>query len=824
MTYIAIIIALFIASMTTSTYPTHAETPPPSAALLILRVRAETPDQSQQLLATGLDVLETRQGPDLFVMGDAATLDKLRTLGFTVSVDQSFDQRAPETYFNGYHSVAEHYPHLDAVAAAHPDIATVFDFGDAWRKTKGLANGQDLKAICITKKRANNNDCALDPNTAKPRFLLISATHARELSTAEMSWRWIDELVNQYNHDPDISALLDHNEMWVVPLHNPEGRAIVETGGNGSAPYLQRKNANNTLGNCTVPPVAGNQFGVDLNRNASWDWGGVGATNLPCDLVYRGPSAASEPEEYFLEALIAQLFRDQRAPDLISAAPLTTSGLFITLHSYGNLVLVPWATDGANAPNDAALRAMAFRMSYFNNYIAGRGKEVLYSTSGSTDDQTYGVYGIPSFTYEIGGNSGTCGGFLPAYACQDSLFWPANRGALLYAAKSARMGYATGSGPSALNVLLPVTHTAQGGSLTVDALIDDNRYGNTTGSIGRPAVHIISNTELYVDVPPWANGTPIAMAAQNGSYSASAENVRATLNTTGLSLGRHILFVRGQDRSGAWGPVTAQWFWVDDPMPTPTPTATISPTPPPSADLCAPVNIAPNTAIPDNTATPTCFNLAVNVAGTVTGASLRLALAHIYVGDLRIQLISPAGITLTVLQRPGQPATLYGDSSNLISGIPITFSDGSPNNAELMGNTLLNAQVACRDDRRCVYAPNPDRDIGSTINSFAGFTSQSANGNWRICVSDLSSRDTGRLDAATLDLTCVAPSIQVAPITPEPTETPAPDMTPTPTGEVSAPNKPDQELPPAIWLPLIIQAESSSSLSERPTENRMGRG
>lgn len=791
------IIVLMALALSWRTLPTRAADTPPTNNLL-LRVNAPTDADAQRLLATGVDVQEARAGADLFVIGDSQVQAQLQSQGFTVSIEQeaSAQLNAPETYYLGYRTVAEHFAHLDAIAATYPNLATVYDIGDGWRKTNGRTNGQDLKAICITHKRLNREDCALNPNTDKPRFLISAATHARELSTAEVAWRWIDYLVTQYNVDPDITALLDDNEMWVIPLHNPEGRTIVESGGN--APYLQRKNTNNTMGNCAVPPTGANQHGVDLNRNASWDWGGVGTSPDPCSSVYLGTGPASEPENKAVEALFAQLFRDQRAPDLTSPAPITTTGLFITLHSWGNLVLVPWATDGAAAPNDAALRALGFRMSYFNGYIAGRGKEVLYSTSGSTDDQTYGVYGIPSFTYELGGGSGACGGFLPAYSCQDSLFWPANRGALIYAAKSARAGYATGSGPSTVNVAFAISRTVTGGNLTLNALIDDNRYGSASGSVGRPFVHAIKSAEVYIDVPPWAGGTPIAMSAVDGAFSATAENVRATLNTQGLALGRHTVYVRGSDSSNTFGPTTAQWFWVDAATPTPTPSP--SPTPDPAGDVCAPVSVTANLAIPDNRAAPTCVDIPVAANGKVTNAMLKLVMAHTYVGDLRVQLISPSGVTLTVLNRPGVPATQYGDSSNFVASAPITFASAAPYNPELMGNTLLNAQAVCRDDKRCTFTPNPDGDLASVINNFTGFSGQSSSGTWRLCIADLSNRDVGTINAATLDLACVAPSVQLLPVTPEPTSTPEP----TPTPAVLAPDKPDDELPATIWLPVLV--------------------
>jgi len=272
-----------------------ARSPQSGQDLFILRVIAPTPAAIAQLTDGRYDLLEARQGDALFVLGDQTVLRSLRAEGFEVSVYARLPERresfAPFTYFGGYRTVAEHYAHLDAVAAMHPELATVVDYGDSWRKVNNRPNGHDLLAICITKRRPN--DCQLTPNTDKPRLLLIAAIHARELSTSEMAWRWIDELVSQYGQHPDITWLLDYHEMWVIPVANPDGRHLVEQG--GSAPYLQRKNMNDSAGTCLPPghpSYASSQPGVDLNRNASFKWAGAGSSSAPCNQTYRGATGS----------------------------------------------------------------------------------------------------------------------------------------------------------------------------------------------------------------------------------------------------------------------------------------------------------------------------------------------------------------------------------------------------------------------------------------------------------------------------------------------------------------------------------------------------
>jgi len=559
--------SLLMALILTSPQPTAAILNPVQPAtppgLFVLRVYTTTPAQTAQLAASGLDVLEAR-GPDyLLVIGDMTVEQRLIAQGFRVQRQRALSPiskrtaQGPSTYFAGYRTVAEHEAHMAALAAARPDLAAVVDYGDSWLKVNGSPSGHDLVAICITRRRPNTNDCALNPETDKPRFLLMAAIHARELTTSELAWRWMDELVNGYNVDPEITALLDYSEMWVIPVVNPDGRAKVEEG--GDAPIMQRKNMNGSPGSCGL--TAFSQGGVDLNRNASVGWGGIGSSTSLCDQTYRGAQPSSEPEQYFLEALFRQLFRDQRPDDPavppVIPAPITTTGGMLSLHSFGNFVLFPWGYTTNPAPNAEALRNWAFRLSYYNGYNTGTPPQILYTADGITDDWTYGTLGIASATFEVGPASGECGdvgsptglAFSPPYSCQDSKFWPENKDAFLAAAKLARQPYALSLGPVVLSA-----------TVGVDGVLSATVADDALGVLGpnRPATQVITQVEAYLDVPPWMGGAPTALAAQDGAYDTARELASASINVSVLC-GRHILFVRGQDAAGNWGPARAVW-------------------------------------------------------------------------------------------------------------------------------------------------------------------------------------------------------------------------------------------------------------------------
>jgi murein tripeptide amidase MpaA len=388
-----------------------------------------------ELEQLGFDVAH-EHGGDVHIIGDQAVADDLRALGHTpefhdtVYKDLEVTAQQEGTYYGGYRTVDAIEAHLHGVADANPALTRLYDIGDSWLKTQG-EGGHDIYAVCVTAIAAG--DCEQEPDSAKPRFTLIAQMHAREIATGEIALRWIDDLVAGYGTDTEVTDLLDTTEVWVVPVVNPDGVDIVASGGDD--PILQRKNANDSAGNC------GSRFGVDLNRNSTFEWG-ADSTN-PCAETYQGSAAGSEPETRAVEDWLRSLHPDQRGEAESDPAPDDARDVFITLHSYGEYIIIPWGYTDTAAPNDAQLRALGKAMSASNGYFVGTNDDTVgYSTSGTTDDMAYGELGVASFTFEVGPDFGDCGGFFPAYSCVEDTLWPENRGALMTAAQAAAAPYA----------------------------------------------------------------------------------------------------------------------------------------------------------------------------------------------------------------------------------------------------------------------------------------------------------------------------------------------------------------------------------------------
>lgn len=436
-----------------------------------------------------------------------------------------------------YRTVEETIAAVESLAATYPHLATVADIGDSWEKaTPGGSPGYDLIALTLTNK---------DITLPKPRILILSALHAREYATAELNLRFAEHLVHSYGSDPDVTWLLDYHELHLVFHANPDGRKLAETG------LLWRKNTDNDDG-CADKRL----WGTDLNRNFSFYWNCCnGSSGNPCAETYRGPAPASEPETQAIEAYLRAHFPALRGDALKAPAPLTTSGIFLDLHSYGGLVLWPWGFTYSQPPNSAALQTLGRKLAYFNSYEPKQAV-TLYPTDGAAEDFAYGELGLAAYVVELGTE------FFQDCAAFENTVLPANLPALLYAAKAARYPYLIPSGPDVLALSLSPEVAPPGTSVLIKATVDDTRYNH---SFGAEPTQNIATAEYYVDLPPWVTTTitsAYAMTATDGAFDEKVEQVEAVLDTGGLSPGRHTIFVRGQDASGNWGAFSAAFLHI----------------------------------------------------------------------------------------------------------------------------------------------------------------------------------------------------------------------------------------------------------------------
>jgi hypothetical protein len=440
--------------------------------------------------------------------------------------------------FPCYRTVEETYSDLAQLALDNPDLVTWVDIGDSWEKVNsGGASGNDLYTLIVT------NSAIAGP---KPKFYLMSAIHAREYTTAELATRFAEYLIENYNHDPEITWLLDYSEVHITPHANPDGRVIAETG------VSWRKNTDNDDG-CLLSAW----WGTDLNRNSSFKWGFPGASSFACDTTYRGPGPVSEPETQAIQNYASSLFPDQRGPEDDDPAPEDSTGLFITLHSSGNLVLLPWGWSSSPPPNSTSLETLGRKFGYYNEYevCQGGAPGCIYQTSGSTDDWMYGELGVAAYTFELGTQ------FFESCTYFEDNIVPKNLPSLLYSIKAARRPYQSPAGPETLDLALNEDHVPPGAEIVLTARADDTRYDSN--GWGDEPIQDIAAARYSLDKPSWMEGvTTYPITPQDGSFDNPLESLSAFINTAGWAMGRHTLFVESQDADGNWGVPSAVFFWI----------------------------------------------------------------------------------------------------------------------------------------------------------------------------------------------------------------------------------------------------------------------
>ena len=200
------------------------------------------------------------------------------------------DERAAAALDGGAESPPSGYPNLaqvilglSATSQAYPNITQLVDLNVRF----GLpltADGRKIWALKISDNPDQEED--------EPATLFLSGTHGREIGAVVITLDTIDRLTMGYGVDPDITRLVDENEIWVLPVSNPDGYAYVFNTNN-----LWRKNRR----------VFAQGVGVDVNRNFEFGWSSAcaGSTSVEAD-DFKGPSAESEAETGVVAALVRE--------------------------------------------------------------------------------------------------------------------------------------------------------------------------------------------------------------------------------------------------------------------------------------------------------------------------------------------------------------------------------------------------------------------------------------------------------------------------------------------------------------------------------------
>ncbi len=322
------------------------------------------PDDMEQLKATGIQHQVMIDDVQFLIEAEQARLSGQDDNGGI----------ADNNWYLDFKQYDEIVTYLNNLATQYPDLSTIFEVGTS-------VEGRTIWGI-----RISSQGGAAD----KPGVLLNGCQHAREWITPMSTMYTAEHLLSEYGSDPAVTAVVDNLEFFVIPVVNADGYVYTWT-----TNRMWRKNRSDN---------GGGKYGVDLNRNWGYEWGGVGSSSNPGSDLYRGAGPFSEPETAALRDLILD------HPNIIS---------HVDIHSYGQLVLYPWCYTGAHVADYDTFDSIANDIAdaiysvHGFTYEPGQWYADLYPSSGTMIDWCYGDRSQISYNIELR-DRGQFGFILPA--------------------------------------------------------------------------------------------------------------------------------------------------------------------------------------------------------------------------------------------------------------------------------------------------------------------------------------------------------------------------------------------------------------------------
>merc|ERR1711970_1533656 len=256
--------------------------------------------------------------------------------------------------WTAYHPIEDMHSYLDY-------LETTFDFVTTESIGKSY-EGSDMRVAKVCKGGCGN----------KPAMWFDGGIHAREWVSPATATYMLMELVE---HDEDHMDLTENLDWYILPVANPDGYLYTQ---NSDRLWRKTRSPNGGVLHC---------HGTDANRNWGFHWNDGGASSNPCSDTYMGSEAFSEVE-------------NRNVRDFLSANKDLIK-FYNNLHSYSQLVLLPWGWTTEKPDNYDDLYAVAQAGADAMYAAGGQQYDVgcipclLYPASGGTLDWTLGVAGIP---------------------------------------------------------------------------------------------------------------------------------------------------------------------------------------------------------------------------------------------------------------------------------------------------------------------------------------------------------------------------------------------------------------------------------------------
>ncbi|KZS08436.1 Carboxypeptidase B [Daphnia magna] len=255
----------------------------------------------------------------------------------------SFDTKAAHKMdWISYHRLDDIYGYLNYLAATYPNLVELINIGTSYEN-------RSLYLVRISNATAPDS---------QPAVWIDGGFHAREWISPALATYIIKQIVEE----PANAKLLNNIDWYIMPVANPDGYEYSHV-----RSRLWRKTRSLT--------TSARCLGVDPNRNFDFKWGGSGSSSNPCSQVFKGSKAFSEVETLAYSKFIISKSKQIK--------------LYLTLHSYGQKLLIPWGYNREYPSNFADMLALgncaASKFKIFK-YGVGNKVDLLYRAAGNSAD------------------------------------------------------------------------------------------------------------------------------------------------------------------------------------------------------------------------------------------------------------------------------------------------------------------------------------------------------------------------------------------------------------------------------------------------------
>ncbi|MCK9225698.1 MAG: M14 family metallopeptidase [Candidatus Muirbacterium halophilum] len=325
----------------------------------IVRIYFKDKDELNNIVNFGLEIENMEKNSFISILNDKdidilKSKHKIEVLSNADSIFDSFRGRDIKSE-SVYHTYEECNKVIEELVKDYSDIAKKFVIGKSYE-------GREITGIKISDN--------VNEDEQEPSALFMGAHHAREWISIEVPIALAQYLLENYKTDQSIKNLVDQNEIFIIPIINPDG---VEW---SMKEYKYWRK--------TRRPI-GTSFGVDPNRNYSYHWGETGASSSAWNDTFKGEKAFSEN--------CTKALRD--------FALWRKFDVSISYHSYGEDILYPYSySNTVNAPDHDYLKKISHAMAEKNGYNAIKSAD-LYPAAGDSDDWLYSELGTFAFTFEL---------------------------------------------------------------------------------------------------------------------------------------------------------------------------------------------------------------------------------------------------------------------------------------------------------------------------------------------------------------------------------------------------------------------------------------